>query len=546
VTSNSTSANRQIARAAGTVMLAFVFSQLTGLARGIIVARAFGASAELDAFFAANRVSETLFTLIAGGALGSAFIPAFTGLLAKNERDSAWRLAYGVANLVTLTLSLLAVIAAFAAPQIVRYALAPGLSQDPVLFTLTINLLRIQLVSAVLFGLGGLIVGVLNAHQIFLIPALTPALYQIGIIFGALVLAPTLGIYGLAWGVVIGAALYLLVQIPTLLKLTANRRRQTVEHPLPPAVLSPLTYLGLDNPAVREVLRLMGPRLLGMAVVQLNFWVNIALASQMDKGSVSGLTYGFSLMLMAQAAIAQSIAIAAMPTFSAQYALGKTDEMRSALAATLRGVILLSLPAAVGLMLLRTPLISALYQRGQFDSRSTELVAWALLWYAAGLVGHAILEILARAFYALHDTKTPVLVGAGAMGLNVAFSFLFSALFRQIGWMPLGGLALANSLATAIEAVILFALMQRRLNGIHGADVTKGLGQAFLAALGMAIGLLAWMQASGSLNRWVIALGGVAIGGIIYGLGAVLLKVPELQIVFSMLRKRLSGSHRPH
>jgi putative peptidoglycan lipid II flippase len=299
--------------------------------------------------------------------------------------------------------------------------------------------------------------------------------------------------------------------------------------------------LGLNNPAVREVLRLMGPRLLGVAVVQLNFWVNIALASQMDKGSVSGLTYGFSLMLMAQAAIAQSIAIAAMPTFSAQVALGKTDDMRSALAATLRGVILLSLPAAVGLMLLRTPLISALYQRGQFDSRSTELVAWALLWYAAGLVGHAILEILARAFYALHDTKTPVLVGAGAMGLNVAFSFLFSALFRQINWMPLGGLALANSLATAIEAVILFALMQRRLNGIHGADVAKGLGQAFLAALGMAIGLLAWMQASGSLNRWVIALGGVAIGGIIYGLGAVLLKVPELQIVFSMLRKRFTG-----
>jgi putative peptidoglycan lipid II flippase len=541
VTSNSTSANRQIARAAGTVMIAFVFSQLTGLARGIIVARAFGASAELDAFFAANRVSETLFTLIAGGALGSAFIPAFTGLLAKNERDSAWRLASGVANLVTLSLSLLAVIAAFAAPQIVRYALAPGLSQDPALFTLTINLLRIQLVSAVLFGLGGLIVGVLNAHQIFLIPALTPALYQIGIIFGALALAPSLGIYGLAWGVVIGAALYLLVQIPTLLKLTTTRRRQTTERVSQAKGISPLSTLGLDNPAVREVLRLMGPRLLGVAVVQLNFWVNIALASQMDKGSVSGLTYGFSLMLMAQAAIAQSIAIAAMPTFSAQVALGKTDDMRSALAATLRGVILLSLPAAVGLMLLRTPLISALYQRGQFDSRSTELVAWALLWYAAGLVGHAILEILARAFYALHDTKTPVLVGAGAMGLNVAFSFLFSALFRQIGWMPLGGLALANSLATAIEAVILFALMQRRLNGIHGADVAKGLGQAFLAALGMAIGLLAWMQASGSLNRWVIALGGVAIGGILYGLGAVLLKVPELQIVFSMLRKRFTG-----
>lgn len=522
-------------------MLAFLFSQLTGLARGIIVARTFGASAELDAFFAANRVSETLFTLIAGGALGSAFIPAFTGLLAKNERDSAWRLAAGLANLLTLTISLLAVVAAITAPQIVRYALAPGLSQDPALFTLTVNLLRIQLVSAILFGLGGLIVGILNAHQVFLIPALTPALYQTGIIFGALALAHTQGIYGLAWGVVIGAALYLLVQIPTLVSVFNRQSSPNTKN----WSLFTDYWSMITAPAVRQVLRLMGPRLLGVAIVQLNFWVNTALASQMDKGSVSGLTYGFSLMLMAQTAIAQSIAIAAMPTFSAQHALGKTDEMRSALSATLRGVLLLSLPAAIGLILLRTPLITALYQRGEFTARSTELVAWALLWYAAGLVGHALLEILARAFYALHDTKTPVFVGAGAMSLNIVFSFVFAAVFRQIGWMPLGGLALANSLATALEAVTLFLLMRRRLNGIHTWNVVKGLGQALLASLGMATGILVWIRFTGSLNPWLIGLGGVAVGGLVYGLGVVLLKVPEIQLVFSMLRKRLPGGSRP-
>src|SRR5512134_2950931 len=199
-------------------MFAIVFGQLAGLARGIIVANVFGASLELDSFYAANRVSETLFLLVAGGALGSAFIPTFTGLLAKDDTASAWRLASALANAVTLTLSLLAVLIAFFAPQVVRFALAPGLSADPELFALTISLLRIQLISAVLFGLGGLIVGILNAHQIFLIPALTPAMYQIGIIFGAIVLAPSMGIYGLAWGVVIGAAMYLLMQVPTLLK----------------------------------------------------------------------------------------------------------------------------------------------------------------------------------------------------------------------------------------------------------------------------------------------------------------------------------------
>ena len=212
-------ANQQIARAAGTVMIAIVLGQITGLARSIIVAGAFGASTELDAFTAANRVSETLFLLVAGGALGSAFIPTFTGLLAKNERDSAWRLASALANAVTLSLSLLALMFAFFAPQVVRYALAPGFSEKPELFALTVSLLRIQLISAVLFGLGGLIVGVLNAHKIFLVPALTPAMYQLGIIFGAVALAPSMGIYGLAWGVVIGAALYLLVRIPTLIKL---------------------------------------------------------------------------------------------------------------------------------------------------------------------------------------------------------------------------------------------------------------------------------------------------------------------------------------
>ncbi|HSQ40211.1 MAG TPA: lipid II flippase MurJ, partial [Anaerolineales bacterium] len=266
------SANKQIARAAGTVMFAIVLGQLAGLARSIIVAHAFGASPELDAFFAANRVSETLFLLVAGGALGSAFIPTFTGLLAKNETASAWRLASSLANAVTLTLTLLAVLSAIFAPTIVRYTVGRGFVDDPALFALTVSLLRIQLISAVLFGLGGLVVGILNAHQVFLVPALTPAMYQLGIIFGALVLAPSMGIYGLAWGVIIGAAFYLLLQLPSLFKLV-------------PRLHLPITdYFSFDS-NVRHVLLLMGPRLLGVAVVQLNFWVNISLASEMTFGS---------------------------------------------------------------------------------------------------------------------------------------------------------------------------------------------------------------------------------------------------------------------
>jgi len=523
---SETPTNRQLARAAGTVMLAIVFGQIMGLLQRALAANAFPI-AELDAFYAANRVSETLFNLIAAGVLGSAFLPTFMGLLVKDEKAAAWKLAVSMANLVTLGLSLLAVSAAFFAPQIVRYLLAPGLFYNFHLYHLTIDLLRIQLFSAILFGLGGLVVGILNAHQVFFIPQLTAGMYQLGQIFGILVLARWLGIYGLAWGVVLGAALYLAIQLPALFKL----------HPL-----AWRWSLGLEDSAVRQVLALMGPRVLGASVVQLNFWVNAALASQMTAGSYASLSFGFALMLMAQAAIAQSVAIAVMPTFAAQFALGKVDDMRRALAAALRGMLLFAIPASLGLILLRQPIVAMLYQRGEFTEASTDMVAWALLWYAAGLIGHSVLEVLTRAFYAQQDTKTPVLVGVLAMGLNVAFSFGFSAWFSQIGWLPHGGLALANSLATALEAATLFIIIRRRLNGLEGRALLDGSLRISGAALGMALGLLAWRQATGSLNPWLGGLGGAAVGGLIYALGVVLLKIPEVQSALSLIKKRLPGS----
>jgi putative peptidoglycan lipid II flippase len=503
-------------------MFAIVLGQLTGLVRGILVARAFP-DYELDAFFAANQVSETLFTLLAAGALSSAFIPIFTGFLAKNEKASAWKLASSIANLLLITLSSLAALAAIFAPQIVRYALAPGFSSDPALFSLAVNLLRIQLVSAVIFGLGGLIVGILNSHQVFLVPALTPSMYQLGMIFGVLALAPKMGIYGLAWGVVIGSALYLLVQIPSLV------RQKAAYFPT----------LGLDNATVREVFRLMGPRILGAAVVQINFWVNVNLASQMTEGSVAGLRYGFALMLMAQAAIAQSVAIAAMPTFSAQYALGKLDEMRASLSSSIRGVVFLAIPASIGLILLREPIVASLYQRGEFDARMTSLVAWALLWYAAGLVGHSILEVLTRAFYAQHDTKTPVIVGGIAMGLNVLFSFSFSALFRNIGWMPHGGLALANSFATALEVTALFLIMRKRLNGINELHILRGGIQSVGGVLAMSATVLLITRFFSTGPAWLLALSGVASGGLVYILVLALSRVSELGLLYEAIQRRL-------
>ncbi len=502
-------------------MLAFVLSNLAGLARQILVASAFGTQPQMEAFNAANRVAETLFNLVAGGALASAFIPAFTTLLTHGERKGAWRLASSIFNLILLVMAGAIALAALFAPQITRYVLAPGFASEPAKEALTISLLRLMLPSAALFGVSGLVMGVLNANQVFFIPALTPSMYQLGLIFGVLALSPRMGIYGLAWGVLIGAGLHLGLQIPALLKLKGH--------------YSPA--LGLEDPAVREVARLLGPRLLGVAVVQLNFWVNTRLASLQPEGSVTAIVTAFALMLMPQAAIAQSVAIAAMPTFAAQHALGRLDEMRGSLADSLRGVLLLAIPASLGLILLRQPLIVLLYQRGAFDARSTELVSWALLWYAAGLVGHCLVEVLARAFYALHDTKTPVLVGAAAMGLNVIFSVLFSAMFAQAGWLPHGGLALANSLATALEACGLIFYMRRKLVGMQGGFILQGSLQAVIGALAMSVGLGLWLMWAEISSSWLSALGGVAIGGAIYTAAMWAMGVKETRALARAFRK---------
>jgi putative peptidoglycan lipid II flippase len=517
-------ATRQIARAAGTVMAAFLLTQIIGLLRGIIIYRAFGAGADLDSFNAANRVAELLFNLMAGGALGSAFIPTFTGLLTHEQRPLAWKLASSVANLLLLVLTLVAALAAIFAPQIVRgglFYLAPDL--PPGQEALTVLLLRTLLPTVVVFGLSGLVMGILNAHQRFWLPAIAPAMYSLGQIGGVLLLPPELGIHRLAIGALVGALLHLLVQLPGLLRLRGSYT---------------LT-LGLHLAEARQVAGLMGPRILGVAVVQINFIVNTILALSLPEGSVSAVTLAFTLMLMPQVAIAQSAAIAAMPTFSAQVALGKLDELRGALAATLRTVLLLAVPATVGLILLRFPLIRFLYEGGEFTSRSTELVAWALLWYTAGLVGHSLVEILARAFYALHDTRTPVAVGAAAMTLNILFSFAFLALFRRWGWLPHGGLALANSLATALEMVGLLFLMRRKLGGLEGPTVWRGVLHALFGALVMGMALAGWLALGANFPAWLVAGGGMLLGGLVYALIMLGLGVPEARGLLQALRRRI-------
>jgi len=287
------------------------------------------------------------------------------------------------------------------------------------------------------------------------------------------------------------------------------------------------------------VFRLMAPRLLGVAVVQLNFIANTIIALGQPEGSVSAIALAFSLMLMPQMAVAQSAAIASLPTFSAQVALGREDEMRKSLASTLRMIIMLSLPAAVGLILLRYPLIQLLYQRGEFTARSTEMVSWALLWYAVGLVGHGLVEILSRAFYALHDTRTPVTVGVVTMGLNIGLSLAFSAWFTRLGWMPHGGLALANSVATGLESAVLLVLIRRKLNGLEGAFVWRGLAVSAVGSALMVPAVMSTCSLLASRGLVILLAGALGVGVVVYFGLLWVLKTPELMVLIAMVRGKI-------
>lgn len=408
-------------------------------------------------------------------------------------------MASSVLNFVLLALTLAAGLAGWAAPSLIRQVVAPGF--DVATQHLTVDLMRLMLASAILFGLSGIAMSILNSYQHFLTPALAPAIYNLSIIGGALLLAPRLGIHGLAWGVVIGSWLHLSIQIPQLLVQELHYR---------PA-------LDWQHPGVREVARLMLPRIAGLATVQLNFLVNTILASRLAEGSLAALNYTWLLMLLPQGSVAQAVATAAFPTFSELAARQEYPALRRIFSASLRLIWYWTLPAAIGLILFGEPLVRLLLERGRFTPASTQAVVWSLQFYALGLLAHATVEILARAFYALHDTKTPVQIGAAAMLLNVLLSLL---LMRSLAH---GGLALANSLATSLEMVGLLWILRKRLGGPEARKLLRAAGQQGVSAAAMGTALIIFLGVTSSQAGLTQSVGGILLSaGVYFALSALL------------------------
>ena len=503
-----------------------LLSRLVGLFREMVTRSSLGVlTVEATAYEIAKAVPETIFLIIAGGAIGSAFIPTFAAYFTRDDEAGAWHLFSAVINMITVAISLVAILAMIFAPQIVTFFYSENIAAQPQLLNQTVQLMRVMLISPIIFGASGVIMGALNARQHFLLPALAPTVYNLGIIAGALLLGPFFGTaMGLAIGTVIGAAGHLLIQIPGLVQKHAR--------------YAPI--FTLRDPGVLKVLWLMAPRVLGQSFSELNKLLIVYLTGSMTLGTLPAFTAAFRLIILPQGVLGQAVGIAAFPTLSTLAAENKHDEMRRIISGSLRLLLFLGMPVTILLMMLRIPIITVLFERGLFGAESTELVASALLLMSLGLVALLLLEVIARSFYSLSDTLTPVLAGGVQVILMVILTlWLRDTIFAQRGWLPLGALALGFSLSNYGEVMVLLWLLRRKLGGLDGRVLWNSFWRILLSSLLMAVAMWLLLSRIENATVWVKLMAGGIVGTVVYLLSSWLLRVREAQQLLQYGRQRL-------
>jgi len=505
-----------VARASLLIATLFAIDKPLDLLRQVVVGRQFGVGAELDAFHAANNLPDLMRALITGGALALALIPVLADVRERHGRPALWLLFSRVANLAFTVTAVLTVAVALAAETLVAapWGIAPGFPAERQ--QLVADLMRLNLVALLLFSVSGLLTSGLQANQHFFLPALAPVVYDLGQIFGALVLAPTsglvvaglrlpafgLGVHGLVDGVIVGAALHLLVQLPGLARFGFR--------------WSPA--FGWRDPRLRQVLTLMLPRLLTIGAFQAMFLVQDNLASRLPAGAVTALTYGWLIMQFPETLIATALGTALLPTLSELFARRDAAAFADSVARALRLLLALALPAAVLLAVTVEPLVSSLFAFGEAGSA---LVAAATRGFLIGLVGHAWLEVLARAWFARLQASPPL---AGRAVGFITFLGLGAALVAPLGVF---GLALANSIAFTGEALILLLLLRRHYPGIVRLGRTGGRVLAGSVAAVAAAVLTSWLVPGGGL---LDAAAAAAAGALV----CLPFLIPELRLLASL------------
>ena len=518
-----------LARKAGAFSLATLISRILGLIREMVLAKYFTVFST-DAFFAAFRIPNLLRDLFAEGALSAAFVPTFTDYSQNKGKEEAWRLANIVLNLLTIILSLLTLIILFGARYLV-YALASGFRESPGKIDLTVQLTQVMAPFLLVVALAAAVMGILNTQGRFFLPAVAPAFFNVASILAGIFLAPQMKRFGvepivaMAIGSLAGGALQLYVQLPSLYR--CGYKYQSV--------------LQWNHPGVQRIFGLMIPAMFGLAATQINILVDNQLASYLGDGPVSWLNYAFRLMQLPIGIFAVAIATVNLTTVSRKIASNDLEGVKSDLLDAIKLAAFLDIPATMGLIFLRYPIVQVLYERGRFLPEYTIFTGDAVLFYSLGLFTYSLVKIFTPVFYALNDTRTPVKYAAYVIGAKVVVNL---ALINQLGFL---GLALGTSVASLLNALLLFRALEKKIGDFADRSLYWTLAKITLASVIMGIGAWAlhfWMSETLGANNLMERALALAIS--IFGALAILfvsshlLKIEQATQMWNFVRKRLA------
>lgn len=519
--------NRALATAGLVVSGAFMLSRVLGFVRTAVLFNSFGAGRDLDAFYAAFRLPDLIFQLVAAGALSSALIPIVAGLLSSDQSARAWRVVSTVTNLMLLALAAFAILVAIAAPALVPLYTA---GFTPEQREQTVGLTRIMLASPVFLALGSVATSVLNAQGRFAAAAVAPIVYNLAIIGGVVFLAEPMGITGAAIGVVAGSIAHLLVQLPSVLRLGFRHTRR----------------VEFDDPEARTALRLMAPRAVGLGATQITFVVVTAVASTISTGAISVFNTAFMLLQIPVGVVGVPLGVVVFPSLSREAAIGRIEEYVGLLSRALRLLVFVMLPVAAIGAVLAGDLVELLFGRGEVDRTALDLTARTLVVFLVGLPAHALIAVLARAFYARQDTLTPVIAGIAAVIVNTTLSVALA------GPLGLPGVALAIALGAWLELGALLVVFKRRVPELAVRPIAlvfvRSLGASLVAA-GVVFALRGGLALVGPLEPGLVGLlvrltltGGVGLA--VFALLAAVLRIPELPSIVGVMADLLRRPRR--
>ena len=514
---------KRIAQAAGLMSIATLISRILGYVKDMILARFFGATGIADTFFVAFRIPNLLRELFAEGAMSSAFIPVLTEYQTKHGREEAKRLVRIAFTFILIGVGFICIVGIIFAPGIVR-VIAPGFVSMPQKFSLTVSLTRIMFPFLLFISLAALIMGALNTRRIFFVPALAPATLNITIIILVLIFAARMEqpIFAVAAGVALGGLIQFAFQLPSFFKSGY--------------LLSP--DYGFKHDGLKKMATLMIPATMGMAVAQINIFVSTILASYLPEGSITYLYYSMRLIQFPVGIFGVAMGMAVLPSLSEHAVRGDYGKLREDFSYALRVLFFITVPAMAGLIALREPIVHILFQRGQFDYPATVGTAHALLFYSLGIWSIVGVRVVTATFYSMQDTKTPVRIAAVAVAANILFSIILMQPLKH------SGLALANSLASGLNFLLLFMFLRKRLVTIDGKRILSSFVKIVIASAIM--GISAWLLLHGTLWQTyghtfqkVLYLSGTVVLCIGVYLGVIfLLKSEELNSLVVMIRQK--------